>query len=127
MFPEVGLRQILPLLTESFSRHPKKDISSALQLARTRAHEERRLASVIPADKGEPAAVSSVHGEHVSSEKGQGVNEETITHAYLWPRVSSFFREGDVIVGETGTSRFGISQMPSQDIPLLIEDTLDLQ
>ncbi|KAF8315670.1 pyruvate decarboxylase [Clavulina sp. PMI_390] len=31
-----------------------------------------------------------------------------ITHAYLWPRLSSFFKEGDVIVGETGTSEFGI-------------------
>ncbi|KAI5806317.1 thiamine diphosphate-binding protein [Geopyxis carbonaria] len=31
-----------------------------------------------------------------------------ITHAYFWPRVGQWFKEGDVIVTETGTSNFGI-------------------
>ena len=29
---------------------------------------------------------------------------ETISQAWLWPRMGKFFRSGDVIVAETGTS-----------------------
>ena len=29
---------------------------------------------------------------------------ESISQAWLWPRVGKFFRSGDVIVAETGTS-----------------------
>ena len=35
-----------------------------------------------------------------------------ITHHWLWPRVGQFFRKGDVIVAETGTSSFGILDVP---------------
>lgn len=31
-----------------------------------------------------------------------------ITHDYFWPRVGQWFKDGDVIVTETGTSNFGI-------------------
>ncbi|KAI1349248.1 thiamine pyrophosphate enzyme [Xylaria sp. FL0043] len=31
-----------------------------------------------------------------------------IKQAWFWPRISNFFREGDVIVSETGTANFGI-------------------
>ncbi|RLV90275.1 Pyruvate decarboxylase [Spathaspora sp. JA1] len=33
-----------------------------------------------------------------------------LTQEYLWTKVSSWFREGDIIVTETGTSAFGIVQ-----------------
>lgn len=33
---------------------------------------------------------------------------ETITQAWLWPRVGEFLKERDVVVTETGTSSFGI-------------------
>ncbi|KAJ6534323.1 DHS-like NAD/FAD-binding domain-containing protein [Mycena capillaripes] len=35
-------------------------------------------------------------------------DNEIITHTWLWPRVSKFFRPKDVLVAETGTSNFGI-------------------
>jgi len=35
-----------------------------------------------------------------------------ITHAWFWPRFGSFFKENDVIVTETGTSNFGILDIP---------------
>lgn len=35
---------------------------------------------------------------------------EPITQEWLWSRVSSWFREGDIIITETGTSAFGIVQ-----------------
>lgn len=33
-----------------------------------------------------------------------------MTQEYLWTKVSSWFREGDIIITETGTSAFGIVQ-----------------
>ncbi|KAF8206883.1 thiamine diphosphate-binding protein [Mycena galopus ATCC 62051] len=43
---------------------------------------------------------------------------ETITHAWLWPRMSKFFRPRDVIVAETGTSNSGVLDvsMPEQAV-----------
>jgi len=35
-----------------------------------------------------------------------------ITQAYLWPRMGKWYRENDVIVSETGTSNFGIIDVP---------------
>lgn len=36
----------------------------------------------------------------------------TVTHAWLWPRMGAFFKSKDVIVAETGTSNFGILDVP---------------
>ncbi|CAH6722373.1 pyruvate decarboxylase [[Candida] jaroonii] len=36
--------------------------------------------------------------------------EKGLTQEWLWTRVSSWFREGDIIITETGTSAFGIVQ-----------------
>ena len=33
---------------------------------------------------------------------------DAITHVWFWPRVGKFFKPRDVIVGETGTSSFGL-------------------
>ncbi|KAI0098862.1 thiamine pyrophosphate enzyme [Nemania sp. FL0031] len=38
----------------------------------------------------------------------QGPADGPITQAWFWPRISSFFRKGDIIVTETGTANFGI-------------------
>ncbi|KAG9249143.1 thiamine diphosphate-binding protein [Calycina marina] len=35
-------------------------------------------------------------------------NSETITQAWIWPRVGDFLKENDVIITETGTANFGI-------------------
>lgn len=43
--------------------------------------------------------------ETISQEKANG---DIIKQAWLWPRFSSWLKEGDVIVAETGTSSFGI-------------------
>ena len=34
--------------------------------------------------------------------------EQTITHDWLWPEISKFLQEDDVVITETGTSNFGI-------------------
>ncbi|CAK7238512.1 hypothetical protein SEUCBS140593_010763, partial [Sporothrix eucalyptigena] len=33
---------------------------------------------------------------------------DTITHAWLWPRIGTFLRSGDIVVSDTGVSAFGI-------------------
>jgi len=47
---------------------------------------------------------------------------DIISQAYLWPRVGQFFRPKDIIIAETGTSGFGII-----DVPLPKEATLITQ
>lgn len=42
-----------------------------------------------------------------SEDKLEGINGP-IKQAWFWPRISNFFREGDIIVSETGTANFGI-------------------
>ena len=37
---------------------------------------------------------------------------EVISQAWLWPRMAAFFKEKDVIVSETGTSSFGVLDVP---------------
>ncbi|KAI0345910.1 pyruvate decarboxylase [Trametopsis cervina] len=39
-------------------------------------------------------------------------SDDVVTHSWLWPRVSEFFKSGDVVVAETGTSSFGILDVP---------------
>ncbi|KAL9050798.1 MAG: hypothetical protein Q9162_006419 [Coniocarpon cinnabarinum] len=34
--------------------------------------------------------------------------DQTITHEWLWPRLSNFMRDNDIIISETGTSSYGI-------------------
>ncbi|PPR06780.1 hypothetical protein CVT24_011280 [Panaeolus cyanescens] len=47
-----------------------------------------------------------------------------ISHAWFWPRISSFFREKDVIVTETGTSNFGILVVPLPKGSILVSQIL---
>ena len=37
---------------------------------------------------------------------------DEITHAWLWARMGQFFQSKDVIVAETGTSSFGVLDVP---------------
>lgn len=35
-------------------------------------------------------------------------DDQTITQAWLWPRIGDFLRENDIVITETGTANFGI-------------------
>ena len=39
-------------------------------------------------------------------------DNEIISQSWLWPRVGQFFRPKDIIVAETGTSSFGVLEVP---------------
>ncbi|KIJ62714.1 hypothetical protein HYDPIDRAFT_94123 [Hydnomerulius pinastri MD-312] len=50
--------------------------------------------------------------------------DERITHTYFWPRVGKFFKKRDVIVAETGTSSFGILDVPLPDQSVFLSQIL---
>ncbi|KAI0333709.1 pyruvate decarboxylase [Cubamyces sp. BRFM 1775] len=39
-------------------------------------------------------------------------DNDVISHTWLWPRVGQFFKSKDIIVAETGTSSFGVLDIP---------------
>ncbi|KAJ8457323.1 hypothetical protein ONZ51_g11605 [Trametes cubensis] len=39
-------------------------------------------------------------------------DNDVISHTWLWPRVGEFFKSKDIIVAETGTSSFGVLDIP---------------
>ncbi|KAG1749231.1 thiamine diphosphate-binding protein [Suillus lakei] len=47
-------------------------------------------------------------------------SDDKISHAYFWPRVGKFFRKQDVIVAETGTSNFGVMDIPMPDSSVFV-------
>lgn len=53
---------------------------------------------------------SPEHPAHPSNCRYKTFPEQTITQEWLWPTVAeSFLREGDVVIPDTGTSTFGLS------------------
>lgn len=74
-----------------------------LQMKPTIAHLLARIGEVVPTPKLSrmPSFSFVNYPQHFAA---------NITHEWLWERVSSWFREGDIIITDTGTSAFGIIQ-----------------
>ncbi|KAG1838027.1 thiamine diphosphate-binding protein [Suillus subalutaceus] len=51
-------------------------------------------------------------------------SDDKISHAYFWPRVGKFFRKQDIIVAETGTSNFGVLDVPMPDESVFVSQIL---
>jgi pyruvate decarboxylase len=51
-------------------------------------------------------------------------SDDQISHAYFWPRVGKFFRKQDIIVAETGTSNFGVMDVPMPDKSVFVSQIL---
>jgi len=49
---------------------------------------------------------------------------DIISQAYLWPRVGQFFEPKDIVIAETGTSSFGIIDVPLPKEAILITQIL---
>lgn len=60
------------------------------------------------ADRVDVAALQALPPPAADADEEMGDAAGPITQAWFWPRISSFFKEGDVIVTETGTANFGI-------------------
>lgn len=64
----------------------------------------RKLIKQIDAKK-----LSAIAGPKVvNAVKENEDKSETITQAWIWPKVGEFLKENDVIITETGTANFGI-------------------
>lgn len=50
--------------------------------------------------------------------------QEAITHAWLWPRITQFLRTGDIVLTETGTVNFGILDTKLPDNSLALSQVL---
>lgn len=59
-------------------------------------------------DRVDVAKLSIVSSPTFKGEVPPASDDQTITQTWLWPRISSFLRENDIIVTETGTANFGI-------------------
>jgi pyruvate decarboxylase len=61
----------------------------------------------------DPSRISSTATQIPKIQKALGVqnvkgpDDKLITHAYFWPRISTFLKEGDILITETGTSYVG--------------------
>ncbi|KAG1840611.1 thiamine diphosphate-binding protein [Suillus subalutaceus] len=90
-FPGIGMKSLLPKLTERLSKY-------------------QEVASRIPV----PHYRLDVPKE----------SDDKISHAYFWPRVGKFFRKQDIIVAETGTSNFGVLDVPMPDESVFVSQIL---
>ncbi|CAM1503695.1 Fc.00g012860.m01.CDS01 [Cosmosporella sp. VM-42] len=60
-------------------------------------------------DKIDPESLSKQNIPDVVNEVAENLDDsQTITQAWLWPRVGEFLKEKDIVITETGTANFGI-------------------
>ena len=98
-YPGIGMKLLLPKLTE-------------------RLKEWRSVAEGIDVPKFEAPVPVPAPSEEGDSES------EVISHDWFWPTVGTFLRKGDVVVAETGTSSFGILDVPFPDEATLVTQVL---
>jgi len=102
-FPSVTFRDLLPILTEklaeSVQRLGRKEGSANKQQNEKEATQEKAEALEQP-------------DEDTLRQEEEQFGKGAITQAYLWPTFGKWFKEGDVIISETGTSNFGILDVP---------------
>ena len=59
-----------------------------------------------------PAYENAYQIPHFSTIAVPKEDSQDISQAWFWPRMGQFFKEKDVIVAETGTSSFGVLDVP---------------
>lgn len=69
-----------------------------------------RLPSVVSPTPKTVAAPELAVGDDVT--EGE---EEKITQSWIWPRIAKFLRPGDVLIAESGTAQFGLSDVVLPD------------
>ncbi|KAG9103099.1 Pyruvate decarboxylase 1 [Ceratobasidium sp. 370] len=102
-YPGVNFRSVLPALN---ARLPKSIAKHGPKLGTT-----RRQSTLVDAEAQQAAAAAGPTSEAASIDEAK-FGKGAITQAYLWPRMGKWYRENDVIVSETGTSNFGIIDVP---------------
>lgn len=86
-YPHISMKTLLPKITSALAQDHKKRLEHTLS-----STQNPRNVLPSPADEGDVVKDDST----------------IISQAYLWPRVGQFFRKGDQVIVETGTSSFGM-------------------
>ncbi|KIM66897.1 hypothetical protein SCLCIDRAFT_1210949 [Scleroderma citrinum Foug A] len=50
--------------------------------------------------------------------------DQRISHSYFWPRLGQFFKDGDIIISETGTSTYGILDVALPEKAIFVSQIL---
>lgn len=92
----VGMKTLIPKISAALASDREKRLQKTLDSVPHMSH------NALPG-----------HSEEESG--GSAMGEDTISQAWLWPRVGRFFRKGDQVICDTGTSSFGMldAQFPS--------------
>nr|AEN14643.1 pyruvate decarboxylase [Phaffia rhodozyma]AEN14644.1 pyruvate decarboxylase [Phaffia rhodozyma] len=98
-YPGISFRDVLPHLIEKLGQFPAKKGSDAANKAEGEAAEQRKEAVEVPNTTDD-------------SEDDKRFGKTTITQKHLWPRLGKFLQEYDVVIAETGTSAFGVLDIP---------------
>ncbi|WVO16552.1 hypothetical protein L204_104231 [Cryptococcus depauperatus] len=87
-YPTTDIRHVLPLLGPAFKKLGKPKGGEGVRDTLEQMQEQKRAISAVPKPEG---------------------NE--IKHSWLWPRVGAWFKDDDIIITETGTSSFGLTNI----------------
>ncbi|KAL7409361.1 thiamine diphosphate-binding protein [Mrakia frigida] len=109
-YPALSFRDILPVLAKQLAALPKKAGSSQANTHDAASIAQRYDAVVVP----------TAEDEADEAKFGKGI----ITQKYLWPRMQHFFKEWDVILADTGTSAFGILDIPFPKTAIALSQVL---
>ncbi|KAI0317507.1 pyruvate decarboxylase [Amylostereum chailletii] len=95
LYPDLGMKQLLPKLTERLAS----------------LHSPSKSVSV-------PAFTATV------PEPNEDPLHPKISQLHFWPRMAKFFRPKDVVVAETGTSSFGLLDVPLPEESVFVSQIL---
>ncbi|KDN52367.1 Thiamin diphosphate-binding protein [Tilletiaria anomala UBC 951] len=104
----VRMKGLLPKLTDALKKHGRQRLEKTEELLRV-ARRIPTFNNKLPTPQEE---LSTFTHEQIGAMGGsQSVTSSIISQAYLWPRVGQFLRPGDRVIGETGTSAFGLMEV----------------
>ena len=102
----VRMKHLIPKITDTLKKDKDKRLQQTESLLKAcRASFNNDL----PKPDAELATLSKDLIHELGGE--QKVVKEVITQAHLWPRIGQFLRAGDKVIGETGTSSFGLMEV----------------
>lgn len=104
VFDDIKMKWLLPKITEALAGEREKRLAYTHQLL---APARPLTLNTLPSVQEEIASFDDVSLRRIGGPEGFKTHD-VISQAYFWPRLGHFFREGDVVLGETGTSSFGL-------------------
>ncbi len=105
-YNDVRMKHLLPKLSQRLAKKKEIRLKQTIELV---APTRKTFTNELPSAELEAEQL----GKELTAWLGGAdkVHKETITQAYLWPRVGQFLRPGDRVLGETGTSAFGLMEV----------------